>query len=56
MDLNKEIKPEKRSRKKQNNPKFNEFIMKVDIEHFGYNNFLQNCDFMKGVVKIAMDV
>ena len=30
----------KKSRKKQNNPKFDQF-MKVNIEHFGYNNLLQ---------------
>ena len=30
--------------------------MKVDIECFGYNNFLQDFKFIKSVVKIAMDV
>ena len=25
--------------------------MKVDVERFGYNNFLQNFKFMKNVVK-----
>ena len=30
--------------------------MKVDIEHFGCNNLLQELKFMKNVVKIAMDV
>ena len=30
--------------------------MKVDIEHFGYHNLLQDFEFMKNVVKIAMDV
>ena len=42
--------------KKQNIPKFNEFIMKVDVERFGCNNLLQDFKFMKNVVKIAMDV
>ena len=41
--------------KKQINPKFDEFIMKVDVEHFGYNNLLQDFKFMKSV-KITMDV
>ena len=43
-------------KKTQNNPKFDEFIMKVDVELFGYNNLLQEFKFMKNVVKIAMDV
>ena len=30
--------------------------MKVDVELFGYNNFLQDFRFMKSVRKIAMDV
>ena len=30
--------------------------MKVDIEHFGYNDLLQDFNFMKSVVKIAMNV
>ena len=44
----------KKSWKKENNPKSDEFIMKVDVERFGYNNLLQ--ENMKKVVKIAMDV
>ena len=35
---------------KQNTPKFNDFIMKVNIKHFGRNN-LQNFKFMKNVAK-----
>ena len=46
----------KESCKKQNNPKFDESIMKVDIERFSYNNLLQDFKFMKNVVKIAMDI
>ena len=30
--------------------------MKVDVEHFSCNNLLQDFEFMKNVVKIAMDV
>ena len=30
--------------------------MKVDVEHFDYNNLLQDFKFMKSVVKIAMDI
>ena len=41
--------------KTQNNPKFDDFIMKVDIERFDCNNLLQDFKFMKNV-KIAMDV
>ena len=37
-------------------PKFNEFIMKVDVERFGCNNFLQGFKFMKNIVKKVMDV
>ena len=42
--------------KKQNNPKFDEFIMKVDVERFGCNNLLQDFKFMKSVVKIVMNI
>ena len=41
---------------KTNNPKFAEFIMKVNVEHFSFNNLLQGFKFMKRFVKIAMDV
>ena len=30
--------------------------MKVDVEHFGYNNLLQDFKLMKSLVKITMDV
>ena len=40
--------------KKQNNSKFDESIMRVDVERFGNINFLQDFKFMKSV-KIAMD-
>ena len=33
--------------KKQNNPKFDEFIMKVDVELFGYNKHLQDFKLLK---------
>ena len=36
--------------------KFDEFIMQVDVERFGYYNLLQDFKFVKSVVKIAMDV
>ena len=42
MEVNKEIKSnstEKRGKKKY---KFDEFIMKVDVERFGLSNLLQN--------------
>ena len=42
--------------KEQNNPKFDEFMMKVDIERYDCNNLLRDFKFMKNVVKIAMDV
>ena len=37
------------------NSKFDEFIMKVNVERFGWNNPLQDFKFMKNVVKIGMD-
>ena len=40
--------------KKQYDPKSDEFIMKVDVEHFGCNNLLQDFKFMKNVVKVVM--
>ena len=46
----------KLKKKKKKNPKFDKFIMKVDVEHFGCNNLLQNFKFMKNFVKIAMNV
>ena len=30
--------------------------MNIDVEHIGYNNLLQDFDFMKSIVKIAMNV
>ena len=36
--------------------KFEELIMKVNVEYFGCNNLLQNFEFMKNVFKIVMDV
>ena len=57
MEVNKEINPtEWRKVEKKKNPKFAEFIMKVEVERFSYNNFLQDFKFKKIVVKIAMDV
>ena len=58
MEVNKEIKSDsmKKSRKNKIIQKFDEFIMKVDFECFGYNNLLQDFKFMKRVVKIVMDV
>ena len=46
MEVNKGIKSDK----------FDEFIMKVDVEHFGCKNLLQDFKFMKIVVKVAMAV
>ena len=45
----------KKSWKKNNTPKFDEFIMKANIDHFGCNNLLQDFKFMEHV-KIVMDV
>ena len=42
--------------KNQNNTKFDEFIMKINIEHFNYNNLFQDFKFMQSVVKTAMDI
>ena len=55
MEVNKEINSDstKKSRKKS---KFDQLIMKVDFQHFGYNNLPQDFKFMKSVVKIAMHV
>ena len=44
----------KKSREKY--PKFNEFIMKVYVERFGYYNLHQGFKLMKNIVKIAMGV
>ena len=41
--------------KKQNTPKFDELITKIDVERFSCNNLLQDFKFMKNV-KIAMDL
>ena len=46
----------KKSLKKQNNPKFKEFIVKVDVDRFNYNNLLQDFKFMKNIVNIVMDI
>ena len=48
MEVNKEIISDCRKLKEQNNTKFDEFIMKVDVERFGYNNLLQDFKFMVG--------
>ena len=40
--------------KRQNIPKFDEFIMKVNIECFSRNNLLQRFELMKNVVKIVI--
>ncbi len=39
-----------------NYAKFDEFIMKVDVRRFGYNNFPQGFKFKKSVVKTAVDI
>ena len=50
MEVNKEINPTVwRKVEKTNNPKLGEFIMKVDVERFGLDNFLQDIKFMKNV-------
>ena len=57
LEVNKEINPTVwRKLKKQNNPKFDQLIMKVDIEFFSYNNLLHDFKFMKNIVKILMDI
>ena len=56
VKLNKEIKSGSIKKSRTNKPKFDEFIMKVNIEHFGYNYLLQHFKFMKSIIKIAMGV
>ena len=56
MEVNKEINPTVRRKVEKNNPKSDEFILKVDVKRFSCNNLLQDFKFMKNVVKIAMDV
>ena len=58
MEEYKEINPTiwRNAEKTKQNPKFDEFIMKVDVECFGCNNFLQDFKFMKKVIKIVMDI
>ena len=41
--------PLKMNLKKQSNPTFDEFIMKVDVERFACNNLLQEFESMKNV-------
>ena len=36
--------------------KFGEFIIKINVKRFGFNNLLQDFKFMKIAVKKAMDV
>ena len=45
-----------KKKKPPNNPKFDDFIMKVIVKHFSSNNLLQKFKFIKNVIKIAMDV
>ena len=45
---------QKKSWKKPIDPKFDEFIMTVDIGHFNCNNHLQDFKFMKNIVEIVM--
>ena len=44
MEVDKEV-------RKTNNPKFDEFIIKVDVERFGCNNLLQGFKFMEMLSK-----
>ena len=46
----------KKNLKTQNNPKFDEFIMKVNVDHFISDILLRDFKFMKNVDKIPMDV
>ena len=48
----------KKSRKKMKNKIIENlgFIMKVDVERFGYYNLLRGFKLMKSVVKVAIDV
>ena len=41
--------------KKQNNAKIDEIIMKVNVEHFGCNNLLQDVKFVKNA-KMTMNI
>ena len=43
-------------KKKQNNPKFDEFIKKVDVEHFGFNNLLQDLNNIFNNLKVLKKV
>ena len=58
MQVNKEIKSDcmKKRLKKQNNPKFDEFIIKVDVKRFSCKYILEDFKFNKSIVKIAMGV
>ena len=58
MELNKVINRTVGTKvEKQNTPKFDEFIMKVDVKCFGCKNiFFRTLNFMENVVKIAKDV
>ena len=46
----------KKSTSKQNTPKFDESIMKVDVERSGCDKFLQDYKFMKRVVKTSIAI
>ena len=43
---------EKSFKKQQNDPKLDEFIMKVDVKRFGWNNLLQDFNIVKSYVRI----
>ena len=44
----------KKKLKRQNNPKFNEFIVEVNVECVSCNNLLQDFKFMKNVFQINL--
>ena len=46
----------RKSIKKQNDTKFDEFIMRVNVERLDYLNLLQDFKFRKSVGKIAIDI
>ena len=50
MEVNKESKSESMKKSFFKYPNFDEFMMKVDVESFSYNNLLQEFKVLKNVV------
>ena len=55
-EVDKEIKSSSMKKSRKTLSKLGEFIMKIDVESFGSNNLLQDFEFLKSLVKIAMNV